>query len=79
MSASRSKKVTFPGGGGDVLAARLDTPSGRSRAYAMFAHCFTCKLMIREGTMAVVEFYGAGSYARESHDVMSRFLAGKAG
>ena len=45
----------------------------------MFAHCFTCKLMIREGTRAGVEFYGAGSYARESHDVMSRFLAGKAG
>ena len=37
------------------------------------------KLMIREGTMAVVEFYGTGGYARESRDVMSRFLAGKAG
>jgi putative redox protein len=42
MSASRSEKVTFPGGGGDVLAARLDKPVGRPRAYALFAHCFTC-------------------------------------
>ena len=42
MSASRSEKVTFPGGGGDVLAARLDKPAGRPRAYALFAHCFTC-------------------------------------
>jgi uncharacterized OsmC-like protein len=41
MGASRSEKVTFPGGG-DVLAARLDTPAGKPRAYALFAHCFTC-------------------------------------
>ena len=37
------------------------------------------KLMIRERNMAVVKFYGAGGYAREPREVMSCFLAGKAG
>jgi uncharacterized OsmC-like protein/alpha/beta superfamily hydrolase len=35
-------KVTFPGSSGDLLAARLDRPAGPLRAYALFAHCFTC-------------------------------------
>ncbi len=42
MSTQRSEKVTFTGGPGDVLAARLDLPEGPPRAYALFAHCFTC-------------------------------------
>jgi uncharacterized OsmC-like protein/alpha/beta superfamily hydrolase len=40
--AARSAKVTFIGAGGEALAARLDLPQGRPRAYALFAHCFTC-------------------------------------
>lgn len=40
--AARSDKVTFIGGSGENLAARLDLPQGRPRAYALFAHCFTC-------------------------------------
>jgi putative redox protein len=40
--AARSAKVTFTGSGGESLAARLDLPQGRPRAYALFAHCFTC-------------------------------------
>lgn len=39
---SRTEKLTFPGSSGEALAARLDTPPGRPRAYALFAHCFTC-------------------------------------
>lgn len=35
-------KVTFPGALGDSLAARLDLPVGTPRAFAIFAHCFTC-------------------------------------
>ena len=35
-------RVTFPGSLGDELAARLDLPAGPVRAYALFAHCFTC-------------------------------------
>lgn len=38
----QSDKVTFTGAGGDRLDARLDRPSGLIRAYAVFAHCFTC-------------------------------------
>jgi len=35
-------RTTFQGHSGDTLAARLDLPSGPVRAYALFAHCFTC-------------------------------------
>ena len=38
----RPQKVEFAGAGGDILAARLDLPAGAPRAYAIFAHCFTC-------------------------------------
>jgi putative redox protein len=38
-----TEPVTFPGGGGDSLAARLELPiSGEPTAWALFAHCFTC-------------------------------------
>ncbi|HSO43038.1 MAG TPA: alpha/beta fold hydrolase [Rhodospirillales bacterium] len=38
-----SEKATFVGGDGQSrLDARLDLPSGKPRAYALFAHCFTC-------------------------------------
>ncbi|WP_333856340.1 alpha/beta hydrolase family protein [Denitromonas sp.] len=37
-----SEKIIFPGADGQDLAARLDTPDGPVRAYALFAHCFTC-------------------------------------
>lgn len=38
-----SRSVTFPGASGAPLAARLDLPTGITpRAYALFAHCFTC-------------------------------------
>ena len=37
-----SQKLTFPGSQGSELAARLDLPAGPPRAYALFAHCFTC-------------------------------------
>ncbi len=37
-----SLKITFPGAAGAELAARLELPEGTPRAYALFAHCFTC-------------------------------------
>ena len=40
--AKSSQKLTFPGAQGHELAARLDLPAGKPRAYALFAHCFTC-------------------------------------
>jgi putative redox protein len=38
----RSEKVVFDNGRGQELAARLELPSGEPRAWALFAHCFTC-------------------------------------
>jgi uncharacterized OsmC-like protein/alpha/beta superfamily hydrolase len=35
-------RISFPGALGDQLVARLDLPVGPARAYALFAHCFTC-------------------------------------
>ncbi len=40
--AVQSEKITFKGALGEELAARLDRPDGPPRAYALFAHCFTC-------------------------------------
>ncbi|MEM6679879.1 MAG: bifunctional alpha/beta hydrolase/OsmC family protein [Pseudomonadota bacterium] len=35
-------RITFANAAGDRLAARLDRPDGPVRAWALFAHCFTC-------------------------------------
>lgn len=37
-----SQKVTFKNAKGMVLAARLELPENEPKAYAIFAHCFTC-------------------------------------
>ena len=36
------QKINFEGSQGHQLAARLDAPEGEIKAYALFAHCFTC-------------------------------------
>ncbi len=64
--AVNSEKLTFEGAGGETLAARLDLPAGEPRAYALFAHCFTCSKDIfaakriagalAEGGIAVLRF-----------------------
>lgn len=38
----KTSRIQFPGSQGSQLAARLDLPYGPVRAYALFAHCFTC-------------------------------------
>ena len=38
----KNERVRFPGALGYELAARLDRPQEAPRAYALFAHCFTC-------------------------------------
>lgn len=40
--AKTSEKLTFTGADGQSLAARLDRPNGKPRAFVLFAHCFTC-------------------------------------
>lgn len=43
MNNVLSEKISFVGADGSSrLAARLDRPAGHPRAYALFAHCFTC-------------------------------------
>ncbi len=37
-----AERIEFSGSQGDLLAARLDSPPERPRAFAIFAHCFTC-------------------------------------
>ncbi len=37
-----SERKDFPGADGHLLSARLDLPPGDVKAYALFAHCFTC-------------------------------------
>ena len=39
---ARIERITFTGSQGAELAARLDLPAGPPRAFALFAHCFTC-------------------------------------
>lgn len=43
-----TERITFPGSTGDALAARLEVPTqGRPRAWALFAHCFTCSKNVK--------------------------------
>src|SRR5512134_822655 len=51
MSTSRLKKVSFVGADGEsLLDARVDLPAGAPRAYALFAHCFTCSKQVLAAT-----------------------------
>lgn len=38
----RSERVEFTGSQGTPLAGRLDLPDDIPKAFALFAHCFTC-------------------------------------
>lgn len=42
ISDMKSERVEFRGSLGDRLAARLELPDDEPRAFALFAHCFTC-------------------------------------
>ena len=42
-----AERFDFPNASGERLAALLDRPAGETRAYALFAHCFTCGKDIR--------------------------------
>ena len=37
-----TERFEFSGSDGQQLAGRLDLPSAAPRAFALFAHCFTC-------------------------------------
>ena len=42
-----TRKTEFTASGGEKLAAALELPRGRPRAYALFAHCFSCSKDIK--------------------------------
>ncbi len=42
-----TRKTEFTAVSGEKLAAALELPRGRPRAYALFAHCFTCSKDIK--------------------------------
>jgi uncharacterized OsmC-like protein/alpha-beta hydrolase superfamily lysophospholipase len=42
MNAPSVIRATFSGSNGDELAARLELPHSPVRAFALFAHCFSC-------------------------------------
>lgn len=42
MASARTLRVSFPNTEGEVLSARLELPEEAPRAFALFAHCFTC-------------------------------------
>jgi putative redox protein len=39
---SRSQRIEFDNLRGQILAGRLELPPSEPRAFAIFAHCFTC-------------------------------------
>jgi ADP-ribosylglycohydrolase/fermentation-respiration switch protein FrsA (DUF1100 family) len=49
-SAPQTEKVSFQNPDGESLDARLELPAGPPRAYAIFAHCFTCSKDIAAAT-----------------------------
>ncbi|MDA8870024.1 bifunctional alpha/beta hydrolase/OsmC family protein [Rhizobiaceae bacterium] len=55
-----SIKTEFLGHTGEQLAARLDIPAGPVRAFALFAHCFTCSKDILAAKNIAVELAQAG-------------------
>src|ERR1051326_1839079 len=78
-----AERFDFPNASGARLAALLDRPSGAPRAFALFAHCFTCGKDIRavrriaEGLaargIAVVRFDFTGLGASEGEFANSNF------
>jgi uncharacterized OsmC-like protein/alpha/beta superfamily hydrolase len=56
-----STPVRFPGASGALLAARLDVPSAQApRAFALFAHCFTCSKDTKATTLIAEALADAG-------------------
>ena len=42
-----TQKTTFQSSTGEKLAAALELPAGPAKAFALFAHCFSCSKDIR--------------------------------
>jgi uncharacterized OsmC-like protein/alpha-beta hydrolase superfamily lysophospholipase len=78
-----AERFDFPNAAGERLAALIDRPAGAPRAFALFAHCFTCGKDIRaakriaEGLtargIAVVRFDFTGLGASEGEFANTNF------
>lgn len=55
---NRIERFRFRNNQGQWLSARLDRPAGPIRAYALFAHCFTCSKSIRAASRISRELTG---------------------
>ena len=42
MTQADTHRVEFPGADGQMLAGRIDRPAQEPKAWALFAHCFSC-------------------------------------
>ena len=60
MSTPSVIRATFPGSSGRELAARLELPGGPVRAFALFAHCFTCTKEVLAAHRIAIELATAG-------------------
>lgn len=61
MSEVRSEMIHFPGADGQSqLAARLDLPTRQPRAFALFAHCFTCTSNVFAASRIAANLLGHG-------------------
>ncbi len=58
--ATITQRVTFPGSLSADLAARLDLPDGTPRAFALFAHCFTCSKDVFAASRIAAEMVDLG-------------------
>jgi uncharacterized OsmC-like protein/alpha/beta superfamily hydrolase len=58
--AARIERITFPGSQDAELAARIDLPAGPPRAFALFAHCFTCGKDIKAASRIATALTDAG-------------------
>ena len=56
----RQERLEFPGASGDRLVGRLAVPAdGAPRAYALFAHCFTCSKDLKAAVRLTRELVAA--------------------
>ncbi|CDO37396.1 bifunctional alpha/beta hydrolase/OsmC family protein [Novosphingobium sp. KN65.2] len=80
-----ARAFDFTGANGHRLSGRLDVPEGRARAWAIFAHCFTCgkdnlaavrvgRALAAQG-IGVLRFDFAGLGASEGDFAASKFSA----
>ncbi len=56
----QSRLIRFPGSDGQQLAARVETPVGEPRGWALFAHCFSCSKDLRSARVISTALADAG-------------------